>query len=142
MKRTMVRGLLAVGLLLGVAALAVAQEGDAPLEVTEILMGTELENGVPTSPSTSFSRTDSSIYCVVRFRNRTGAEGHLRVGFEQAGDEPPAAGETGRRMPFPARSRYRTVVRGTPNRAPGPYRCVVRTDAGEVLSHHDFTITG
>jgi len=141
MKRTNVVGLLVGGVVLTFAAMALAQD-EAPLEVTEILMGTELENGVPTSPSTSFSRTDSSIYCVVRFRNRTGAEGHLRVGFEQAGDEPPAAGETGRRMPFPARSRYRTVVRGTPNRAPGPYRCVVRTDAGEVLSHLDFTITG
>jgi len=132
-------GVLLAGLLLGGAALAGAQ--NTPLEVTEILMGTTIEAGVPTSPATSFSRTDPSIYCMVRFRNRTGAEGHIRIAFERATEEPPTSGARGRRFAFPARSRYRTVSRGTPNRAPGAYRCVVRTEAGAVLSHQDFSIT-
>ncbi len=139
MKRATIIGLPLAGLVLGITAYGAAQT--APLEVTEILLGTALEGGVPTSPTTSFSRSDPSIYCMVRFRNRTGAEGHLRIAFERAGDEDPTAGARGRRFSFPARSRYRTVSRGTPNRAAGNYRCVVRTDEGAVLSHQDFRIT-
>ena len=123
---------------LSLASLALAQ--DAPLEVTEILMGTELESGVPTSPTTTFSRSDRSVYCMVRLRNRTGQAGQIRIAFERAEGEPQSRA-TGRAFDYPARSRYRTVSRGTPNRAPGAYRCVVRTSEGAVLSHQDFTIT-
>ena len=139
MKRIHIVSLLFAGLVSVLGAFAVAQ--DAPLEVTEILMGTTIESGVPTSPTTSFSRSDPSLYCMVRFRNRTGAEGHIRIAFEQAGEDAPTPGARGRRFSFPASRRYRTVSRGTPNRAAGSYRCVVRTDEGAVLSHQDFTIT-
>lgn len=148
--------ILVITLTFGLASFALAQDdaegggGDdgaggaesaAPLEVTEIQMGTELEGGVPTSPSTSFSRTERSIYCMVRLRNRTGEAGNIRIAFERAGEGEPGAGPRGRMLEYPARGRYRTVARGTPNRSPGSYRCVVRTEEGEVLSHQDFTIT-
>lgn len=145
MIRKLTIGSTVLALALGLGGFALAQDdaedSNAPLEVTEILMGTELESGVPTSPSTSFSRSDGHIYCMVRIRNRTGEAGQLRIAFERAGDGEPEPGARGRQFDYPARSRYRTVSRGTPNRAPGAYRCVVRTDEGAVLSHQDFTIT-
>lgn len=136
-------GFTALVLAFGVVSFAVAQDesSNAPLEVTEILMGTELESGVPTSPTTSFSRSDGHLYCMVRLRNRTGEAGQVRIGFERAGEGDPEPGARGRAFDYPARSRYRTVSRGTPNRAPGNYRCVVRTAEGAVLSHQDFRIT-
>ncbi len=127
-----------VALLTTFAGLALAQ--DAPVSVTEIVMGTAIEGGVPTSPTTTFSRSDPAIYCMVRIQNRTGAEGSIRIAFERAEGEP-SPGARGREFQFPARSRYRTVSRGTPNRAPGAYRCVVRSSEGAVLSHQDFSIT-
>ena len=128
---------LAVGL--GLASIALAQEA-APVEVTEIVLGSQLENGVPTTPATQFSRSDGAVYCVVRLTNRSGAEGAVRVSFERAEGEP-ASRAGGLRLEFPARPRYRTVARTTTQRAAGSYRCVVRTDEGEVLSHADFTLT-
>lgn len=123
--------------LAGLAGIATAQE---ELEVSEIILGTALENGVPTTPATTFSRADGALYCVVRLVNRTGAEGAIRVAFEPAEGEP-AARQAGQRLEFPARPRYRTVARGSTSRAAGRHRCVVRTDEGAVLSHADFEIT-
>lgn len=128
---------LALGL--GLTSLAVAQD-EAPLEVTEIILGSELENGVPPSPTTSFSPSDGSVYCVVRLTNRTGEAGSIRVAFERAEGEPQAR-RGGVQLEYPARPRYRTVARATTRRGAGSYRCVVRTEQGEVLSHADFTIS-
>lgn len=124
---------------LGLASFALAQE-EGTVEVTEILLGSSLENGVPATPTTSFSRADGSIYCVVRLTNPTRQEGTIRVAFERAEGEPQARAG-GFRLAYPARPRYRTVARASTQRAPGRYRCVVRTDEGQVLSHADFTLS-
>lgn len=131
--------ILTASVLMMLGGLAAGVTAQSDLEVTEILLGTELEAGVPTSPSTSFSRSDSRIYCMVRLANRTGAEGAIRIAFEQADGEPEAAAR-GHRYEFPARTRYRTVARTGTQRAAGSYRCVVRTDEGAVLSHQNFEL--
>ena len=129
-----ITGTLGVLLVMGIfAGLAIAQ--DAQVEVTEILMGTELESGVPTSPSTSFSRSDGRIYCMVRLTNASREAGAVRISFE------PAEGPRGQRFEYPARPRYRTVARTGTRRDAGAYRCVVRTDEGAVLSHQDFQLS-
>lgn len=129
-------------LVFGIASFALAQEegAEATVEVTEIILGSQLENGVPAAPTTSFSRSDGSVYCVVRLTNQSGAEGAVRVAFERAEGEPQTR-QGGFRLEYPARPRYRTVARTTTQRDPGSYRCVVRTDEGQVLSHADFTLS-
>lgn len=119
---------------------ATGAEADASVEVTEISLGSELENGVPVSATTSFSRSDGRIYCVVRLRNGSGQEGAVRVAFERAEGEPQARAG-GFRLDYPARPIYRTVARTSTQRDPGSYRCVVRTDEGQVLSHAEFTLS-
>jgi hypothetical protein len=130
-----------VAISLAVAGAAIAQEAAAGIEVTEILLGSALENGVPTAPQTSFARTDGNVYCVIRLRNGTGAEGTIRAALEPAEGEPAERANAGLSLDIPARARYRTVARFTTNRAAGSYRCVVRAEDGHVLSHADFTIT-
>lgn len=134
---------LAAFAVLAIATAAVAQEAAATeLSVTEILLGSAVERGVPTTPATSFARTEGSVYCMVRLANPTGAEGTIRVAVEAAGEGPPAERPAaGQSLDFPARARYRTVARFPTNRAAGSYRCVVRTEEGRVLSHLDFQIT-
>lgn len=118
-----------------------AQQGQPDgIQVTEILLGSELENGVPTAPKTQFSRADGRVYCVIRLQNSTGEEGSVRVAFERAEGEPQAR-SGGFRLEYPARVRYRTVARTSTSRSPGSYRCVVRNEEGQVLSHANFTLT-
>ncbi|MCZ7684746.1 MAG: DUF2914 domain-containing protein [Sandaracinaceae bacterium] len=126
-------------LALGVAGLAAAQEGE--LSVTEIVLGSQVENGVPTPAATSFARTDRAVYCMVRLENPSREAGTLRFAFERAEGDPAERAGTGLAIEYPARPRYRTLARGTLNRPPGQYRCVVRTEEGRVLSHADFTVT-
>lgn len=122
----------------GTTRAAAASEG--ALEVAEIILGNALENGVPPSPTTAFSRADAAVYCVVRLHNTTRAEGAIRVAFERAEGEPQARAG-GVRLEYPARATYRTVARTSTQRDPGSYRCVVRTEEGQVLSHADFTLS-
>lgn len=78
---------------------------------------------------------------IVGLENPTRQAGSLRFAFERAEGEPAERPAAGMAVEYPARPRYRTVARGTTNRPPGQYRCVVRTEEGRVLSHADFTIT-
>lgn len=116
-----------------------AQAG-AALDVTQIQLGKELENGRPVAEMSSFSRADGRIYCVVHLTNTTGAESSVRVAFERAADGEPIDRAGGVELDVPARPRYRTVAR-TGTGAPGSYRCVVRDAEGHVLRHAPFQIT-
>ena len=138
MTRTTTLTALAV-LCLGGLFIATAAAQDT-LAVTEIILGSELENGVPTTPSTSFARNSGAVYCMVRLTNPSRAEGAVRISFERAEGEP-ATRQSGRTLTIPARPRYRTVARSGTARAAGTYRCVVRAEDGSVLSHADYTIT-
>ncbi|HEY8432823.1 MAG TPA: DUF2914 domain-containing protein [Sandaracinaceae bacterium] len=131
----------ALGAAIGGAGLAAGQDVAGELTVTEIVLGARLEAGVPTPPINQFSRSDGAVYCMVRLENPTRQAGSLRFAFERAEGEPAERPAAGMAVEYPARPRYRTVARGTTNRPPGQYRCVVRTEEGRVLSHADFTIT-
>ena len=133
-RRTLFIAVLALGLL---AVPALAQD---QINVTEILLGSELEEGVVTSPATSFARGSTPLYCMVRLENPSRAAGAITIGFERAEGEP-AANPGGRRLEIPARPRYRTVARASLNRPAGTWRCVVRAEDGSVLTHADFTVT-
>lgn len=131
---------LVVASLLGLAALsgASAQAQGGELSVTEIQLATQLENGQAVSPTTTFSRSAGQIYAVVRVQNPSGEATTIRVAIEPVGG--PAA--SGYNLEIPARPRYRTVARvSTSNRAPGRYRCVVRTEDGRELSSVELTIS-
>lgn len=141
MARTTVKKALFAGalvVLVAVAATALAETAGA-LAVTEITTARVLVNGVPEAPVTTFSTTDR-IYCFMRVENRTGAETAVLVAFERAEGEP-AAGATGLRLSIPASPRYRTFARTSGNRPAGQYRCVVRSESGEVLQTTSFEIT-
>lgn len=131
---------IAAVLAIGVAGLAMAQ-AEGELAVSEIVLGAQLEAGVPTPAATSFSRTDRAVYCMVRLTNPSRTAGTIRFAFERAEGEPGEAPAAGMQIEYPAQPRYRTVARGTTNRPAGQYRCVVRTEEGRVLSHADFSIT-
>lgn len=127
---------------LALSTVTVAQEDTAP-NVTEIVTarGYERASGA-VDPTTSFAHDTGNVVVVIRLENPSGAEQDIHVGFERDEGEPAARAEPpGLTLHVPASRRYRTVARGTTNRPPGAYRAVVRSDAGEVLSSVDFTIT-
>jgi hypothetical protein len=140
-RNTRVRKTLFVGIAVvavAVAATALAETAGA-LTVTEIATARVMVNGVPEAPVTTFTTSDR-IYCFMRVENRTGAETAVLVSFERAEGEA-APGTGGMRLSIPASPRYRTFARTGGNRPAGQYRCVVRSEAGDVLETSDFEVT-
>ncbi|MFK7987495.1 MAG: hypothetical protein AB8I08_15855 [Sandaracinaceae bacterium] len=126
--------------LLFAGLLATGATAQDTLSVREIMLGSQLEAGVPTAQEDSFARNSGAVYCVVRLNNPGAQETAVRIAFERAEGEP-ANRPAGHRLTVPARRRYRTLARSGTARAPGSYRCVVRDDEGTVLSSANYTIT-
>ena len=131
--------ILAVVLILGLAATAIAETASRALQITEVTTATRVQ-GREIDAATSFERNGGFIFCVVRLENPSGGGNAIYVSFEPATGEP-TAGVRGIELRIPARYRYRTVARTGSTMAAGPYRCVVRDREGVVLSHTDFTVT-
>lgn len=110
------------------------------LRITEIVLARGVESGNAVGPGTSFSTADGRVFAVIRLENATGAETQVRVTFERADRELAAGGSGGVTLDVPARPRYRTVAR-TGTRAPGRYRVVVRSSAGNVIGTAEYEIT-
>lgn len=126
--------------ILAVAITAVAQSSTRGITITEIALAKVMVSGVPEAPVTSFSSTDERIYCFVRLQNTTRQETAIIIGFEPATGEP-APSRAGVRLNVPARWRYRTFARIPNNRPPGQYRCVVRSETGDVLHSANYSVT-
>jgi hypothetical protein len=126
---------------------ALAQEAEtnaAPsneLTVSEVVVATGVEDHEPVSPGTSFEKGSTSLVCFVRVQNGPRTETAVYVAWEQAEGDPAEATGRGVRLDVPAQRRQRTFIRGSSNRAPGAWRCVVRSEEGAVLGHADFQIT-
>lgn len=129
--------LFAVMLVASSALAALAQAQDGELSVSEVQLATQLENGHAVSPTTTFSHADGRIYAVVQVQNPSREETSIRVSIEPV--DGPA--RSGYELDIPARPRYRTVARMSTNRAPGRYRCVVRTADGRELASVELTVT-
>lgn len=151
-RHTLSRTLVALTLTLA-APLAAPSRGQAQddaagasvdgLRMTEITLARAVEGGRAVDPTSTFSARDGRVFVVIRLENSTGAETELRVSFEPADREVaagPGAG-AGVTLQVPASRRYRTIAR-TGTRAPGRYRVVVRTAAGNVLGTAEYEVTG
>jgi hypothetical protein len=123
--------------ILTAGAIAYAQD---QLTVTEIVLGSTLDRGVPTPAATSFHRASGPIFCMARISNPGRTATAVHIGFERAAGEP-SARVGGNRLEIPAQPRYRTVGRTGSSLAAGTYRCVVRAEDGTVLNHANFKIT-
>ncbi len=119
-----------------ITAAAHAQEA-GELSVSEVQLATQLENGQAVSPTTTFSHADGRIYAVVQVQNPSREATTIRVSLEPV-DGPAHSGFS---LDVPARPHYRTVARMSTNRAPGRYRCVVRTEDGRELASVEPTVT-
>lgn len=111
------------------------------LRITEMTLARNIEAGAVVDPTTTFSAADGRVMVLIRVENETGAETDIRVSFERADREVAASTSGGVTLHIPARPRYRTQAR-TGTRAPGRYRVVVRTAAGNVLGTADYEVTG
>jgi hypothetical protein len=135
-----VRRLLVAALMLGGAVTgAVAEAQDEELTVTEVQLANQVEAGVAVSPTTTFARDSGRVFAVVRLENPSRTATRVVVSFEPVEGTSRSRGLT---LDVPAQPRYRTVARFSPNRAPGRYRCVVRTESGRELASVEVTITG
>ena len=135
-----IRHALAVACVLSITTAAHAQEQGAPAEglnVTEVQVGTSLENGLVTSPQTSISRTAGRIFAVIRLANPASEATSSRVAFERVDGTP----QNGLALDVPAQRRYRTVARFGASHPPGRYRVVIRTEDGTELQSVELTIT-
>lgn len=140
---------IALGALLGPALLlapasaqeaAEAEEVDG-LRITEITLARGVEAGQAVDPTNTFAAADGRVFVLLRLANSTGAEADIRVSFERA-DREVAASTTagGVTLHLPARPQTRTVAR-TGTRAPGRYRVVVRSAAGNVIGTAEYEVT-
>lgn len=122
---------------------APAREEVDGMRVAEMTLARAIESGEPTDATTTFRQGEGPVWVVIRLENTTGAETDVRVSFERAEGEVRATSETARGVTLhvPARRRYRTVAR-TVVGAPGRYRVVVRSAAGNLLGTADYEITG
>lgn len=150
MRTTFVRPTLLVSiatLSLAIAPLAapvIAQEAPSfeevdGLRVTELTIASSIEAGQAIDPRTTFRTSDGRVMVLIRVENHTGAETDIRVSFERA-DREIVSGTGGLALHIPARPRYRTVAR-TGTRAPGRFRVVVRTSAGNVLASAEYEVS-
>jgi hypothetical protein len=127
---------------LSFASSAFAQDPAYPtvdgLQITELTLARNIENGRAVDASTTFSTSDQKIYALVRLNNATRAATEITVSFERVG----GAVRAGRTLNVAAQARYRTVAR-TAGRvfAPGRYRAVVRTQGGQELGALEFDVT-
>lgn len=129
-----------IACVLSIAPSAYAQEDQAPAEglaITEVVLGTSLENGLVTNPQTSFSRTAGRIFAVIRLTNPARTATRIRVAIERVD----GTRQNGLSLDIPAQPRYRTVARFGASHPPGRYRVVVRTDSGTELQSVELTIT-
>lgn len=138
MSKTSLRALIA-SIALGATGVAAAQAAGR-LTVSEVVIATSVEDHEPVGTATSFSRSGGPLVCFIRAENRTGAEGALLVSWE-AGDQPAGPARGGTRLTVAARPRFRTYARTAVQRPAGNYRCVVRSEDGEVLGQAAFTLT-
>lgn len=124
----------------GAQEAAEAEEIDG-LTLTEITLARGVEAGQAVDPTTTFSAADGRVFVLLRLANSTGAEADIRVSFERADREVVASTSAGGvTLHLPARRQTRTVAR-TGTRAPGRYRVVVRTAAGNVLGSAEYEVT-
>jgi hypothetical protein len=111
------------------------------LTLTEITLARGVEGGQAVDPTNTFSAADGRVVVLLRLGNSTGAETDIRVSFERADREVTASTTAGGvTLHLPARRQTRTVAR-TGTRAPGRYRVVVRTAAGNVLGTAEYEVT-
>ena len=138
-RRTWIRSTAVFALVTALTPMAFAQddEGDDTIEIREVQLGTQLEDGLVSEPQTEFSRTDGRIYAVIRLNNPSREAGSIRVALEPAGGPE----RRGFALDIPARPRYRTVARFGAAHPPGQYRIVIRTEDGTELESVALTIT-
>jgi hypothetical protein len=111
------------------------------LAVAEVVIATAVEEHEPVSPGTTFARGSTPLVCFPRIENGPRTPTAVYVAWERAEGDPAEATERGVRLDVPGQRRQRTFIRGSSNRAPGAWRCVVRAEDGRVLGHADFSIT-
>jgi len=120
----------------GVAAAQAAGE----LTVSEVVVARSVEDHEPVEAGTSFSRTGGPLVCFIRASNRTGAESAVLVTWESSAN-PVSGARGGVRLTVPPSPRFRTYARTAAQREAGSYRCVVRSEDGDVLGSAEFTLT-
>lgn len=136
--------LLAVcGLAMGTARATAGDEDEerfprvAGLQLTDMVLARDVEDGQVVGPSTAFSQDEGAIYLMLRIRNLEREATKVRVSFEPIESLP----RPGIALDVPARHRWRTVARTTSRRPAGRYRAVVRTEQGELLGDVEFVVT-
>ena len=114
---------------------------DRPLSAAEVkverfVLATHVEQREPTGETDVFDTETKKIFAFVQLNNE-GAPYSFEVHFE------PLEGDKSRygvKLQVPTSSRYRTWAWTQIKRAPGEYRAVLRTPAGEEIASRPFTI--